>query len=381
MTLALLSLALLPVVAPQDTVHATLGATIAEDSPTHAFYIGEVSGLAVDAQGRVFVSDFQEPRVLVFGPDGQHLATIGRKGQGPGEFTAPTGPVIGPNGALYVRNLSQVVQFVPPSPGAVPSRFGRVLEGPPMAPWRSRLPSAIDSQGRFYFPLEVGLADGLTHYAYRRYSLDGRALDSVPVPVHPTTRSSWASVPVAPGTGRMVRGVNVVPFHPVPQWTITQDGTILSGPADSPELMETDVSQKIIRRLKVPDVSTPIPAAERAESLRALKARLDSIHVPLSEVRGMSEEVRSQRLPGRYPEYRALLSVAQEIWIVRWSPPSLATRTVVDVVDRTGRPLHTLVLPASCEADPAPAVGGRTVACLVVDRETGAQSIAISRLP
>lgn len=364
-----------------DTVRATVTAVISEDSPSHPFLIGEISGLALDAAGRLYVTDFQEPRVLVFSQAGAHLATIGRKGQGPGEFQAPTGPVFGPDGTLFVRNMTQVVRFRPAAAGGIASRFERTFEGPPLAPWRSRLASAIDREGRFYFPLEAGYPDGLTHYAYARYTLDGRYVDSLMVPLYPTSRSSWASVPVAPGTGRVVRGVNTVPFHPWPQWTILPAGTLLSGAADDVGLAESDAKGKVLRQLRLNAGGAAIPAPERAESLAALKRRLDSIPVPLTQVRGMSEEVRERRLPSSYPAMRALLAAGTEIWAVRWSPPALKASTVIDILSAEGRHLRTIVIPAACQPEPAIAVSGKTIACVVVDAETGAQGVAISRLP
>ncbi|MCX6569166.1 MAG: 6-bladed beta-propeller, partial [Candidatus Aminicenantes bacterium] len=47
------------------------------------------SDVAVDAQGNIYILDSGNTRIQKFGPDGKFLATIGRKGQGPGEFIMP----------------------------------------------------------------------------------------------------------------------------------------------------------------------------------------------------------------------------------------------------------------------------------------------------
>lgn len=363
-----------------DTTRAKLKATISEESATAAF-IGQISGIAIDAKGRIYVSDFQEPRILVFGADGRQLAVIGRKGEGPGEFTAPTGPVIGADGALYVRNMHRVLRFQPTTPGGVASKFDRSFDGPLMAPWRSMLPSAIDQQGRFYFPMEVGLSDGLTHYWYERFTLAGKRVDSLPVPVHPTTRSSWASVPVAPGTGRMVKGVNVVPFHPMPQWTVLPAGTLLSGAADATPLIESDLSGRTVRSIPLPGSVVKVAETERRDSTRALRARLDSIKVPLADVRGMSDEVRKQQVPTSYPAFRGITAVGTDIWLIRWPTSAHRTQTVIDVLDKHGKLTRTILLPAACETVPMLAVGGGVVACRVVDEESGAEGVAVLELP
>ncbi len=75
----------------------------AEDGPA-AFSI--VNALAVDAEGRIYLVDRQAEDVRVFGPEGQPVRTIGRKGRGPGEFTWADGIVLGRRGQLFVADRS-----------------------------------------------------------------------------------------------------------------------------------------------------------------------------------------------------------------------------------------------------------------------------------
>lgn len=44
-----------------------------------------IQALALDDRGRLFVADRSDPRIRVFGPDGESLRTFGRQGRGPGE--------------------------------------------------------------------------------------------------------------------------------------------------------------------------------------------------------------------------------------------------------------------------------------------------------
>jgi len=368
-------------VAAPDTVRGQVTAVISEDAPRTPFLLGEISGIAIDDSGRIYVADFQDPRIVVFAADGRHLATIGRKGRGPGEFSAPTGPVLGPDGALYVRNMEQIVRFVRDPKTGLVTRFDRILSGPAMAPWRSKLPSTVDGQRRFHFPLEVGLRDGLTHYAYLRYRLDGARLDSLPVPVYPTTRSSWVSYRISKGTGRMVQGLATVPFHPQPVWAVTPRGTLISGPADRYELVETDVTGRKLRTWSRPGPGERIPAPERAESLRALRRRIDTLPVPFEVLEDVSDEVKAQRLPETYPLYRGVGFVAEsgELWVRRWSPPALRDSTVLDLFAEGGGYRRTLVLPMNCRGEPALVVRKGVAACVQVDPETGAEAVVIAR--
>jgi 6-bladed beta-propeller len=63
--------------------------------------------LAVDASGNIFILDSGNQRIQVFGPDGRYVRTIGREGQGPGEFTSPNSMDIDAAGRLYVLDDRQ----------------------------------------------------------------------------------------------------------------------------------------------------------------------------------------------------------------------------------------------------------------------------------
>jgi len=365
-----------------DTVHARLTATIGDDAPSTPFLLGEVSGLAVDDAGRVYVSDFQDPRIVVFAPDGRHLATIGRKGKGPGEFIAPTGPVIAPDGSLWVRNMSEFAHFVVDAKTRLPTKFDRAVTGPALAPWRSKRPSFLDRANRFYFPRSFGGADGLVHNRYLRYTLDGNLLDSLTVPLFSTTRAGWASIMVSARGGRMIPGLNIVPFHPLPVWAVTPAGALISGPADKYELNEAGPDGRTIRTIVRAVRAIPIPPAVRAESLRALKRRIDTLPVPIASVHGVSDEVRALRLPDNFPFYRGL-SVDPgngDLWVWRWTSDSGPAQSVVDVFSSAGRYVRTVVLPANCATEPSPVVRRKTIACLQLDPESGAEFVVIAQL-
>ncbi|HYW13020.1 MAG TPA: 6-bladed beta-propeller [Longimicrobium sp.] len=65
-----------------------------------------VTSVAEDAQGRFYVANAGDKRVLVFDSTGAYVRTIGRGGSGPGEFTAPR--AVAPVGAdgLMVLDLA-----------------------------------------------------------------------------------------------------------------------------------------------------------------------------------------------------------------------------------------------------------------------------------
>src|SRR5690606_17861676 len=108
---------------------------------------GQLKGLAVTADGRIAVLDAQAKELKIFGPDGAHLATYGRKGGGPGEFEEPYGLMMGPDGRLYVpdhRNARVSVFDV--DTGFVESHAFRVRS------WGFVWDGAMGADGRIFEP-------------------------------------------------------------------------------------------------------------------------------------------------------------------------------------------------------------------------------------
>ena len=86
-----------------DTV-GVLGDAFASD----AYQFNDVlpGGLGADGEGNLYVLDRQGGRVLKYGPDGQHLATLGRQGEGPGELSQPISLAVGPGDTVWVTDFS-----------------------------------------------------------------------------------------------------------------------------------------------------------------------------------------------------------------------------------------------------------------------------------
>ncbi len=70
------------------------------DMDQDQFLFGEIEDLLIDADGTIYVLDSQLANVKVFSAAGQHLRTIGREGDGPGEARAPGDLVFMPDGSL-----------------------------------------------------------------------------------------------------------------------------------------------------------------------------------------------------------------------------------------------------------------------------------------
>jgi len=79
-----------------------------EDENTMFYQIGSID---VDSQNNIYVLDSGNHRVQKFDKDGNYLQTIGRKGQGPGEFMRPINILLDAQGNIYVLELRKLNLF------------------------------------------------------------------------------------------------------------------------------------------------------------------------------------------------------------------------------------------------------------------------------
>lgn len=67
---------------------------------------GQITGVAIDGGGTVYVSDYPVSEIRSFDARGRHLATFGRRGRGPGEFVNPIGLVHDGDSTMFALQQS-----------------------------------------------------------------------------------------------------------------------------------------------------------------------------------------------------------------------------------------------------------------------------------
>jgi len=70
-----------------------------------------VSDIEVDEEGNIYVLDSGECRIQIYDKDGKYLKTIGRKGEGPGEFQRAGRMTLDAKGKLYVNEYKKIIIF------------------------------------------------------------------------------------------------------------------------------------------------------------------------------------------------------------------------------------------------------------------------------
>jgi hypothetical protein len=355
-----------------DTVRARPLALIGEVEGLPEYMFGRVSGLAVDEHGSVFVSDEMASTVRVFGDDGRHALDIGRGGRGPGEFQRPTGPAFGPGGTLFVRDEAAIARFIESEDGAY--RYHSSIPGIPYGYSLDR--TRIDRAGNLHFPVSRGRITD-RRWMYVVIDAAGTHGDTLPVPVSDRMPAPTAVYRTGPSGGRMLDGLSRAPFAPVPSWDMTRHGTLWSTAATEYEIVETDRAGDTLRIVRRSVPRREVPAGEHRDSARAVRQRLAEVPVPLDQVEGVAEEIRSGSLPDHLPQIAGIHAGEDgRMWVERW-PVAGSAASVYDVFQEDGIMLGTVLVPARFAERPTPVFGSDRIYGVIVDPETDVQRVAI----
>ncbi|MFC1554547.1 NHL repeat-containing protein [candidate division KSB1 bacterium] len=72
------------------------------------YWLHQPRDLAVDKAGNVYIVDQSNHRIQKYSPDGKYISTIGREGEGPGEFIFPNSIDISNDDILYVNDSNNL---------------------------------------------------------------------------------------------------------------------------------------------------------------------------------------------------------------------------------------------------------------------------------
>lgn len=151
-----------PAVVPTPTLLATATSAPATDTPkptgpvftfwgsrgTGPGQFRSPFGVAVDAQGNLYVADTENDRIQKLSPTGQPVAQWGNHGKGPGQFDYPTDIALDAQGNLYVTdNGNYRVQKLSPT-GQPLAQWGSEGTGP--GQFGTLWGIVVDAQGSLY---------------------------------------------------------------------------------------------------------------------------------------------------------------------------------------------------------------------------------------
>jgi hypothetical protein len=106
---------------------------------------GSIGSMEVDENGNIYVYERQALELRVFGPNGEHVRTVGREGGGPGEFKQVIGMDWAADGTLWIVDPGNNRISVFDTAGTYVTSH-RTIGNYIISPW----PGGFDTTGAFY---------------------------------------------------------------------------------------------------------------------------------------------------------------------------------------------------------------------------------------
>lgn len=337
------------------------------------YMLGNISGLAVDADGNIYTYDSQVPALRQYAPDGTFIRTFGRSGGGPGEYSNS-------DGGLTVLKDGRIVLR---DPGNARFQLYR-QDGTPAGEWRymggffTSTPLYTDTAGNMY-STTIDFGSGPPwKTSLVRHTPDGEPVDTIPVPdwdfESPQIRAERGDA-----DNRSI-SINSVPFSPSDSWTFSPFGYFVGGVSTSYsiDLFRSDGVLRIGRAVE------PIPV-QSAEKANAEAMATQNMRRMVSDWRWNGPPI-----PDAKPPFGRIM-VAQDgrIWVGVSQPGELipederddpigpdGERRVVrewrepvafDVFEPDGRYVGLVRAPAGFRGHPQPVIRGDTVWAIITD--------------
>ena len=226
----------------------TVDLTVSGSGPNHQF--GEVVGMMTLADGSLVVADATFRQIRLYSPEGGYLASVGRAGEGPGEFSG--------------GGIREMVSATGDTAWVL-DRNGRVsVFGPDLALARTfsllSNAQAIYDLGEGFMAVESAVPwwDGdvlgpiRTPTMLWRYDTEGTRLDSIT-----TTRGAEAYLAQTPSGN----AANIAARFPKEAQVASHAGSIYVGNAEFMEVEERTRDGELIRILRIPNYPLTLSAS------------------------------------------------------------------------------------------------------------------------
>ena len=333
-----------------DTARAV---TIGAIEGPEASVFGQVAGVVVGRDGRIYVADAQAKEVRIFSAGGEFLSRFGRDGEGPGEFRNISGLGRGPGGGIATLDpaLGRVSIFGPDGEFIRSFRLHR-----PHVMISSGAPVRYGRDGRYHDLTKVSRGAGADSLAVIRYDAEGVVDDTVLLSVFQPELLTVMRNGLRQATLTM-------PQSPRAMGAVGPGGEIYAALGGDYRISELGTSGDTVRVLRRTVEPLPIPPAGR-DSLR------DVLIERYTQVAGEPPR-EAVPVPVRMPALLALeVDETDHLWVLR--PTVDPAGMEWDVFDPEGGYLGAVSLPAMFVMH----IGERSIAGVVYD-EMGVQRVRV----
>lgn len=272
---------------------------IGEAEGREEYMFQEIGAISVDEAERIYISDWKESQIKVYDQSGKYIRTIGRKGQGPGEFQRIKRIQILPHNELLVYD-------------------GNV-----------RRLSFFSLEGSFNNSKSISVISAIDLMMNSK-----REIIANTVQLNPQSAQAVTSIGIYDSDFKLVRTIItsepedvLMPFLPFNVWTILKDETILIGFNKSYELQILNFQGKLIKKIIKDFAPVKITMAEKRETLKRL------------------EQPMNKEVPDFHPAFRRVTDDEEgRLFVETWEQPDFGDGHIYNVHDKQGKFISTLVL-------------------------------------
>lgn len=318
--------------------------------------LGRIQMLAEDRGGRIWAFESADQQFKVFGPGGEFIRTVGRRGGGPGEMQQASGVGVLPDGRILVVDMQ----------GGRISLFdttGTFLKGHPLSsgfqifPW----PGLVDRAGYLYHVVPI-TGGRLFQTAMVRYDSMMTPLDTL----RPPEFESQDFFELQRGGGFTRAGI---PHSASLSWRLTADGDFWSVMTGSYEMARVTGSGDTLRTVTKPFVPVAVTAEEKDSAVARLKWFTDQ-----------GGRVDRGRIPDTKPAVQSFF-VADDghLWVNATRADTAQANRVFEIFDPEGRYLGRLHLPFALLTSPLPLIGADRIVAVTQD-ELGVPYLVRARI-
>lgn len=231
-----------------------------DESPESVFF-GDIAGMAVNSEGHILVSDCQANTIHVFSDAGRLLMSVGREGEGPGEFYRVQRIFVGPTDTLYAMD-GRVNQLEVFDPGTYDFNHSVRIE-------------EMDDSFPAQF-LGIGASKFLFVYRKGAYTVDDTYVLPDSLRVMSVGRNGIAEKQLFSQLededllwgfrdGRITVSMRPVPFGRRSLFRLGSNGLLYAGRTDSIRITIADLTNQTVRVVQRPHSSEAVTRAEIEE--------------------------------------------------------------------------------------------------------------------
>lgn len=349
-----------PLWALEDTWRVVEEIRIGNDTTDEAQIFGDIISFDVDAQGRIFVLDFQTQETSVFDSDGAFVHTVGSRGNGPGEFVQALAVDISRNGEIWIMEMlkGRLSIFDPRGSYLRSEPIGNPGVG--LRPY----PGGFHFLGHYTTYVVSFHEYGMTPEMHR-FDQSLTPLDTIAVPETSFERDAFSHVI---DDGRVSIGATI-PFQGSFQWRFSPTGNLWTLFTGAYELVELTPSGETLRRVTREHEPLPVTEDDRNEARESFQRFISQ-----------GGRVDWSRIPNTKPVTVAFFCDDEgNLWVMREAEAPGDPGHLFDLFDPEGRYLGELRLPFSLQSDPEPIVRNGILYGVTMD-ELGAPNVVRARI-